>query len=552
MKRRLILALALALLLVVIPIRARAEETVTITASGTCGDGVYYKRTSDGTLTIYGSGAMTDYASTTAGTTNPFGTSFTKLVVEEGITHIGNYAFWEQARYSSSTYPVTGCVSVSLPSTLVSIGNGAFLDFSCAVELPSGLKTIGNSAFQKYKGTSLIIPDSVASIGSAAFGSSALETVTIGSGVTSIGSNVFANNSNLTSVTVKAVVPPVAGSGMFTGVPDILQIYVPDVPAYEAADGWADYAAWIVGGVSSGGGAGSSGGSTGGSSMIEGGSYYLTVTHTSLDDYYLNTDLQFWAYWSFAGSADTTIDRSVTWSMSGASSSETFIDENGLLHIGEYERNLYLTVYATSVALPDLKGTSVIKITKMTEEEANIPTEPTSDAAVLDAIADLEDDVSNVQNSVDQVGEAVETLPDQITSGMSDLMDQEQQEAQTQGETAIDDIIEIVPDHSEDFLAALDSLVTALSYVGTTAILETPEIVVPGIPGLYEGFTVLEPQEVNFETWFDNMPGEIMALVRALFDIAIVFYCAKELLALIGGFVNGWVGFDKGLEDYNE
>jgi hypothetical protein len=109
----------------------------------------------------------------------------------------------------------TGCSSlqsVQLPSTLKTIGNGAFA--GCALTsltLPNGLKEIGADAFvgvklydyrkvrfdydaNKNKIQTLVIPDSVTSIGGDAFRNCGIETLSIGNGLTTIYSGAFAGN----------------------------------------------------------------------------------------------------------------------------------------------------------------------------------------------------------------------------------------------------------------------------------------------------------------------------------------------------------------------
>ena len=84
-----------------------------------------------------------------------------KVVIEEGITEIGDEAFG-------------GCIhlnSVSIANGVERIGNGAF-DFArelTSITLPSSLKTIGDNAFSNSGLTRMIVPDGVTSIGKFAF-----------------------------------------------------------------------------------------------------------------------------------------------------------------------------------------------------------------------------------------------------------------------------------------------------------------------------------------------------------------------------------------------
>ncbi len=120
----------------------------------------------------------------------------TAPVIPDGVTSIGNFAFYDR----------TSLTSVTIPDSVTSIGNFAF--YSCSsltsVTIPDSVTSIGSSVFSGCSNlTSVAIPDSVTSIGSKAFyGCSSLTSVTIPDSVTSIGSSVFSGCSNLTSVAI--------------------------------------------------------------------------------------------------------------------------------------------------------------------------------------------------------------------------------------------------------------------------------------------------------------------------------------------------------------
>ena len=150
-----------------------AAATPTVFAdseSGKCGDNLTWLYDFDTyTLTITGTGKMYDYSATSDMfknelTTAPWGNiSFiTDVVIDEGITYIGEFAF------VSCDY----LKNVSLPSSLTEIGNYAFIR-SCRLEninLPYGLKKIGNCALMSTAITELTVPETVNEIGYAAFG----------------------------------------------------------------------------------------------------------------------------------------------------------------------------------------------------------------------------------------------------------------------------------------------------------------------------------------------------------------------------------------------
>ena len=161
-----------------------------LVASGKCGDSASWKLDADGVLTITGAGPMADY-----GAYGPWYiahlTDIKKVVVQEGVTTIGDHAF---ANLSYVT-------SVTIPSSITSIGAHAFekCRLGGAVTLPEGLTAIGDFAFSGSGMASLTLPESLRTIGGAAFEKSPLKTLTIPGGVTSIGNGAF-KSSHLTSI----------------------------------------------------------------------------------------------------------------------------------------------------------------------------------------------------------------------------------------------------------------------------------------------------------------------------------------------------------------
>lgn len=110
--------------------------------NGTCGEEITWRVSQDGkTLTISGSGSMIDYA---MNGTEPewhwrWSTSIEKVIIEEGITHIGNYAF----------YYFENLTEVSLPMSLETVGSSAFRKCGNlnSVHFENRLKSIQDRAF---------------------------------------------------------------------------------------------------------------------------------------------------------------------------------------------------------------------------------------------------------------------------------------------------------------------------------------------------------------------------------------------------------------------
>ena len=154
--------------------------------SGSCGENVTYSFVeSTGTLTISGTGYMEDFTSSSKVPWNAYRSSIKKVVINNGVTSIGNEAF----------DGCTALTSVTIPNSVTSIENSTFDGCTglTSIEIPNSVTSIGNYAFGYCSGlTSIEIPNSVTSIGDYAFsGCSGLTSVTIPNSVTSIGLCAF-------------------------------------------------------------------------------------------------------------------------------------------------------------------------------------------------------------------------------------------------------------------------------------------------------------------------------------------------------------------------
>ena len=88
--------------------------------SGKCGDNVYFEISADGTMVISGTGEMGDYASSTNIPWYDNRNNIKSVVIEDGVTSIGNRVF----------YLCTALTSVTIPSSVTRIGDSAFRNCS--------------------------------------------------------------------------------------------------------------------------------------------------------------------------------------------------------------------------------------------------------------------------------------------------------------------------------------------------------------------------------------------------------------------------------------
>ncbi len=174
----------------------------------------------DGTLTISGTGDMTDYG---YGDHTPWYSQrnkIKKIIIEEGVTSLINWAFCN----------CTEATSVSIPNSLITIGTCSFLNCGLiSVTIPYGVTTIGRGAFDECRNLkSVTIPNSVTTIGDDAFNECInLTSITIPNSVTSIGSGIFQSCSSLASITIPNSVTNI-GSFAFYDCSALTSITIPN------------------------------------------------------------------------------------------------------------------------------------------------------------------------------------------------------------------------------------------------------------------------------------------------------------------------------------
>ena len=166
--------------------------------SGSCGDNVTYTfNKNTGTLTISGTGKMYDFVLPyEQGVKTPFSynNEITSVVIENGVTYIGNNTFnWCEE-----------IESVDLSDSVTAIGEGAFY---CCEKLSSidlkNITDLGESSFWVSSSLkSVTLSDKLTDIKKDTFSGSGLVNVTIPKNVKRIEEAAFANCSDMVSITL--------------------------------------------------------------------------------------------------------------------------------------------------------------------------------------------------------------------------------------------------------------------------------------------------------------------------------------------------------------
>lgn len=147
-----------------------------------------------------------------------------------------------------------------LPNTISVLGTACFTSAYIAtltvpplvtvlpIEAFSRIRPVYNNETEEELPINIILPQNLTKIEDSCFEGSQIQQINIPDTVTEIGDRAFIDCIFLASITCLAATPPVLGPNAFSSDTAGFTIKVPaaSVAAYKAADGWKEYASYIV------------------------------------------------------------------------------------------------------------------------------------------------------------------------------------------------------------------------------------------------------------------------------------------------------------------
>lgn len=215
--------------LLVLTLLVSGVPAVLAAESGTCGADLSWSF-DEGTLTITGSGDMTDFPESTMSPWYHLREEILKISLPEGLTSVGSLAFYECKKLTA----------VVIPNSVSRIGDYAFANCTGIelLNLGSGVENIGECAFSDcYKVASLTLPKSLKTIGVKTFyRCESITTLTVPSSVTGIGTEAFGYCKALVTADIQAQLRTIPDL-LFYGCDSLVSVKLPD-----SATGVGEYA----------------------------------------------------------------------------------------------------------------------------------------------------------------------------------------------------------------------------------------------------------------------------------------------------------------------
>ena len=143
LKQHLLLLTIITSFILSISLTSQTAYAIEEVASGTCGNNITWTFDNEGILSFQGEGEIPDYKPSKR-PWNTYIIDVQKIIVNEGITRIGDCAFYQDLNL----------IEISLPKSLTSIGKSAFAYCNALqhVTLPDNVTSVDPYAFDYCRG----------------------------------------------------------------------------------------------------------------------------------------------------------------------------------------------------------------------------------------------------------------------------------------------------------------------------------------------------------------------------------------------------------------
>lgn len=168
---------------------------------------------------------------------------------------------------------------------------------------------------------------------------------------------------------------------------------------------------------------------------------------------------------------------------------------------------------------------------------------------LVDMVGGIQQDLENYHTNAlevldqikagqDKTNESLDKLPDTLDEALDKAEDREYDKATEDGDdnvgAAVDALNGVI--NVGSIMDAMQPLISACAYTGTTSVWTFPSIVLPEIPGVMDAMKLNDPINFDLTDYADQyIPSAILTLVRSLATVGLIVFGAREVMRIIKG-----------------
>ena len=122
---------------------------------------------------------------------------------------------------------------------------------------------------------------------------------------------------------------------------------------------------------------------------------------------------------------------------------------------------------------------------------------------------------------------------EKIFNWLKDSPEEEKEAASNQANQSASDAQASIEDKSAGFVDSMGGLVSSMSHTGTYCQWSFPALYLPEIPGVMSRTQLTSEQAIDFEYWVNQIPSNLLLLVRSVLTCGLIIYCFKEFYGVI-------------------